>query len=71
MVCLMQSSILDAPPTRFVVTQCSDLSAGRAPRPAVTFDDGLLPIDSNWCYFEKFNLVLQTGPYLTGPDSRY
>src|SRR2546429_6681853 len=42
------SAILDAPPTRIVVTQCSHLSAGRAPGPTVAFDDGLLPIDRNW-----------------------
>jgi hypothetical protein len=45
-------------------------AAGRAPNPAVAFDDGLLPIDSNWSYFEKLALVPRTGPYLTGPDFR-
>jgi len=55
------------PPTRFVVTQCSHFSAGRPPSPAVAFDEGLLPIDSSWSYFEKLTLVPQTGPYLTGP----
>src|SRR6267143_4697652 len=54
-----------APPTRLVVTQCSHLSAGRAPGPTVAFDDGLLPIDRNWSYFEKLTLVPQTGPHLT------
>ncbi len=33
------------------------LSAGRAPSPAVAFDDSLLPIDINWFYFEKLALV--------------
>ena len=64
----------DAPPTRLIVTQCSHLSAGRAPGLTVAFDDGLLPIDRNWSYFEKLTLVPQTGPYLndlTGPDFRY
>ena len=56
---------------RFVVTQRSHLSAGRAPSPAVAFDDGLLPIDSNWSYFERLTLVPQTGAYLAGPDFRY
>lgn len=54
--------------------QCSHLSAGRAPGPTVAFDDGLLPIDRNWSYFEKLTLVPQAGPYLTdltGPDFRY
>jgi len=70
----LDGAILDAAPTRLVVTQCSHLSAGRAPGPIVAFDDGLLPIDRNWSYFEKLTLVPQTGPYptdLTGPDFRY
>jgi hypothetical protein len=62
MVCLMQSCDPDASPTRFVVTQCLHLSTGRAPSPAVAFDDGLLPIDNNWSYFEKLGLVPQAGP---------
>jgi len=56
------------------VTQCSHFSAGRAPGPTVAFDDGLLPIDRNWFYFEKLTLAPQTGPYLTDltdPDFRY
>ena len=49
------------------MTQYSHFSAGRPPSPAVAFDEGLLPIDSSWSYFEKLTLVPQTGPYLTGP----
>ena len=50
---------------QLVVTQCSHLSAERAPCPAVPFDDGLLPIDRNRSYFEKLTLVPQTGPHPT------